>query len=44
MGGQPPVRLKQLPMLNDVDTWQDVLEVSALLPSLENYIKQQSLI
>jgi rSAM/selenodomain-associated transferase 1 len=33
-----------LPSLNDVDTWQDVLSVAKLIPSLDAYIKDNQLL
>ena len=35
------LELKQLPILNDVDTWQDLVEASDHLPNIVNYLKQQ---
>jgi glycosyltransferase A (GT-A) superfamily protein (DUF2064 family) len=36
--------LSQLPALNDVDEWQDLLEASRQLPTLQEYLRGQNLV
>lgn len=38
------IKFHALPELNDVDTWQDVLELAELLPAIKNYIVEQDLV
>jgi len=38
------LNLGQLPTLNDVDEWQDLLDASTQLPSLQEYLHAQNLV
>lgn len=38
------LKLSRLPRLNDVDEWQDLLDASAQLPSLREYLHAQNLL
>jgi rSAM/selenodomain-associated transferase 1 len=41
---QAALRLTPLSTLNDVDEWQDLLDASAQLPSLQTYLQAQNLV
>jgi len=38
------LKFKQLPNLNDIDTWQDLIGASDHLPNVYNYLSEQELI
>lgn len=41
---QQAIEFKNLPLLNDVDNWQDVLELAQVLPGIQRYLSDQKLL